>query len=59
MGFSVTGLPVVKRVGTELEAAAPVWFCGGFTGHGMSMAYETTRIAVGVMLDGAENPFGG
>lgn len=59
MGFSVTGLPVVKRVGTELEAAAPVWFCGGFTGHGMSMAYETTRIAVGVMLDGAETPFGG
>ncbi|MFO0832916.1 MAG: FAD-binding oxidoreductase [Phycisphaerales bacterium] len=54
MGFSPTGLPLIVPVN---GAASRVWFCGGFTGHGMSMAYRTSEIACGVMVEGAENPF--
>jgi gamma-glutamylputrescine oxidase len=57
MGFSQTGLPIIQHVGTLENPAAPVWFCGGFTGHGMSMAYETTRLAVDEMLDGKASIF--
>ncbi|MCA9299518.1 MAG: FAD-binding oxidoreductase, partial [Phycisphaerales bacterium] len=32
MGFSPDGLPITR------EVRPGVWFCGGFTGHGMSMA---------------------
>lgn len=54
MGFSPTGLPIISPVSA---ASKRVWFCGGFTGHGMSMAYRTSEVACGVMLDGATNPF--
>lgn len=58
MGFSPDGLPLIGPVegGAEWEPGA-VWFCGAFTGHGMSMAYRTSRAAVEAMLDGGENPF--
>ncbi len=55
MGFSPDGLPVVDAVPSF--ARRRVWFCGGFTGHGMSMGYRTAQIAIGAMLDGAENIF--
>ncbi len=44
MGFSPTGLPMT------VEVRPNVWFCGGFTGHGMSMAVETAHQAVSSML---------
>jgi len=56
MGFGPSGLPIVRRVSGEGERG--VWYCGGFTGHGMSMAYATCRAAVGAMLDGTPTPFG-
>ncbi|MFG0304796.1 MAG: NAD(P)/FAD-dependent oxidoreductase [Phycisphaerales bacterium JB040] len=52
MGFGPRGLPTIRRVG-----GGDVWYCGGFTGHGMSMAYITSRAAVGAMLDGTPTPF--
>jgi len=54
MGFSPDGLPLVGPID---EAEPRIWFCGGFTGHGMSLAFETARAAVASMLEGAENPF--
>lgn len=65
MGFTGDGLPKIGPVapgagGNGAGAPAPggrVWFVGGFTGHGMSMGYETARLAVGAMLDGGANPF--
>lgn len=53
MGFSPDGLPLVGALGEGGRA----WFCGGFTGHGMSMAFRTAKMAVGAMLTGEENPF--
>jgi gamma-glutamylputrescine oxidase len=53
MGFSPDGLPLIGPVpGSDPR----VWFCGGFTGHGMSMAYRAAHAAAAAMLDGAENP---
>lgn len=54
MGFTKDHLPLVGAVDGY---GGRVWFCGGFTGHGMSMAYRTSAIAVDAMLDGGENPF--
>lgn len=51
MGFSPDALPIVGEVRPN------VWFCGGFTGHGMSMAFLTARDAVAAMLDGTEALF--
>lgn len=51
MGFSSTHLPIIARLP---EHRRDVLFCGGFTGHGMSMAYEVSRRAVAVLLDGAD-----
>lgn len=53
MGFSPDGMPVVRATGLGDR----VWFCGGLTGHGMSMGHATARRAVGCLLDGGENPF--
>jgi glycine/D-amino acid oxidase-like deaminating enzyme len=50
MGFSPDGMPLVGPVG----ASDSVWFCGGFTGHGMSLAYRTGAGAVAAMLDGSD-----
>lgn len=71
MGFTQHHLPIVTRCWGENAAVSHasregagdaksdnVWFCGGFTGHGMSMAYEVSRLAVTEMLDGAESGFG-
>ena len=42
MGFSPDEVPLVGPVGGD----PAVWFCGGFTGHGMSMAHRTAAVAV-------------
>lgn len=55
MGFSRDGLPIVAAAPSF--ASGRVWFCGGFTGHGMSMGHKTAELAVAAMLDGAEHPF--
>ncbi len=45
MGFSPDHLPAAGEVGGD----PAVWFCGGFTGHGMSMAYRTATATVRAM----------
>ncbi len=54
MGFSPDGLPIVRPT---RDGLGRVWFCGGLTGHGMSMGHLTARHAVAAMLDGAPSPF--
>ena len=49
MGFSPDGMPLVGPLSDD----SSVWFCGGFTGHGMSLAYRTSAGAVAAMLDGS------
>jgi glycine/D-amino acid oxidase-like deaminating enzyme len=58
MGFSPDGMPVVDQVRIHTLSNAHVWFCGGLTGHGMSMGYQTGRHAVRVMLEGEQSRFG-
>lgn len=53
MGFSPDGLPLIGPI----APASPIWFCGGFTGHGMSMGYKAAHEAVDSMLDRREPPF--
>ncbi|MBY0111586.1 MAG: FAD-binding oxidoreductase [Phycisphaerales bacterium] len=53
MGFSPDGLPLIGPAG----GGSSPWFCGGFTGHGMSMGYEAAHEAVGAMLEGREPMF--
>ncbi|MEO1007177.1 MAG: FAD-binding oxidoreductase [Planctomycetota bacterium] len=48
MGFSPDGMPLVGPVSED----GSVWFCGGFTGHGMSLGYRTAAGAIAGMLDG-------
>lgn len=57
MGFSPDGLPLIGPI-SEVpgEREGRVWFCGGFTGHGMSMGFRAAHAAVAAMLDGGENP---
>jgi gamma-glutamylputrescine oxidase len=55
MGFSPDGLPLVGAVSGDWPRGA-VWFCGGFTGHGMSMAYRASSAAVASMVDGEPVP---
>lgn len=61
MGFSPDGLPLAGPVGELVEHESlendQVWFIGGFTGHGMSLAVATARTAVATILDGAERHF--
>lgn len=55
MGFSPDGLPLI---GPASSGATPsAWFCGGFTGHGMSMGYRAAHEAVEAMLEGREPAF--
>lgn len=57
MGFSPDGLPLIgplEPTGAQVWPAGRVWFCGGFTGHGMSMAYRSARAAVEAMLAGED-----
>jgi glycine/D-amino acid oxidase-like deaminating enzyme len=51
MGFSPDGLPLVGQI------RPGVWFCGGFTGHGMSMAQKTARTAVAAIVEGTASLF--
>lgn len=53
MGFSKDDLPIIGPV----EPSGRAWFCGGFTGHGMSMAFKAAHEAIGAMLDEREPPF--
>jgi gamma-glutamylputrescine oxidase len=55
MGFTTDGLPLIGPIAGEWPANA-VWFCGGCTGHGMSLFYRISQIAVSCMLDGGTNP---
>lgn len=57
MGFSPDGLPLVGSLGRANGWNDRVWFCGGFTGHGMSLAHRTAAMAVEEMLGGATGPF--
>jgi len=47
MGFSPSGLPIIARAD---EMPGEVWFCGGLTGHGMSLGARTAQAAVRAML---------
>lgn len=62
MGFSADGLPLIGRVEIQTRDGgvwrdAPVWFCGGFTGHGMSLGVRSAQVAVAEMVDGTKGPF--
>lgn len=46
MGFTADGLPITE----PLDHTRRLWFCGGFTGHGMSLGAVTARRAVHAML---------
>ncbi|HED52933.1 MAG TPA: FAD-binding oxidoreductase [Phycisphaerales bacterium] len=54
MGFSPDGLPIIARADAQ---PAEVWFCGGLTGHGMSLGAKTAQAAVQTMLGEIESPF--
>jgi hypothetical protein len=59
MGFTRDALPVIGPVDpAEGTGEGRVWFCGGLTGHGMSMGYQTGRHAVRVMVEGEATMFG-
>jgi len=58
MGFSPDGMPIIGQVPIHTLENKNVWFCGGLTGHGMSMGYQTARHAISVMLDGQSTLFG-
>ncbi|MAO22126.1 MAG: hypothetical protein CMJ35_12575 [Phycisphaerae bacterium] len=58
MGFSPDGMPVIDRVPVHTLSNTNIWFCGGLTGHGMSMGYQTGRHAARVMLEGEHTRFG-
>lgn len=53
MGFSPSGLPIIARAE---ECAGEVWFCGGLTGHGMSLGARAAKAAVAAMLGEEEAP---
>jgi glycine/D-amino acid oxidase-like deaminating enzyme len=56
MGFSSDGLPLIGPIPGASGGGDPrLWFCGGFTGHGLSMAYRAAHAVVASMLDGADN----
>jgi gamma-glutamylputrescine oxidase len=65
MGFTPDHLPLVGPITGESPlrpADAPehgsVWFCGGCTGHGMSMFHRTAQIAADCMIGAThDNPF--
>lgn len=58
MGFTPDGMPVIGQVPIHTLTNSNIWFCGGLTGHGMSMGYQTARHAVEVMIDGKPTRFG-
>ncbi|MFN0132887.1 MAG: NAD(P)/FAD-dependent oxidoreductase [Phycisphaerales bacterium] len=56
MGFTPDGLPLIDAVPGPWDKGR-VWLCGGFNGHGMSMAHRAARAAVEGMLDGGRTLF--
>jgi glycine/D-amino acid oxidase-like deaminating enzyme len=60
MGFTPDGLPLIGPIGNAGCSApldSPLWLCGGYTGHGMSMAFKAGSEAARAMLEGREPPF--
>ncbi len=57
MGFSPDGMPMVGAIPEPWNESGKVWFCGGFTGHGMSLGHRTATLAVRAMVEGGANPF--
>jgi len=53
MGFSPDGLPLIGPI----APASPIWFCGGFTGHGMSMGYKAPHEAIDAMFENRQPLF--
>ena len=51
MGFSPDLLPLIGPVSVDGVEAGRGWFCGGFTGHGMSLATRCAFEAVDAMLE--------
>ncbi|MEM7647366.1 MAG: FAD-binding oxidoreductase, partial [Pseudomonadota bacterium] len=47
MGFSVDGEPMIGSLPTDNQ----VFFCGGFTGHGIGMAFHTGQSLVDLIFD--------
>lgn len=58
MGFTSDGMPIISQVPVHTLNNPNIWFCGGLTGHGMSMGYQTAKHAIAVMLDGDTTRFG-
>lgn len=58
MGFTADGMPIIAQVPIHTLDNSNIWFCGGLTGHGMSMGYQTAQHAIAVMLDGDTTRFG-
>ncbi len=58
MGFSPDGMPIIGKVPIHTLNNTNIWYCGGLTGHGMSMGYQTARHAIRVMLDDESTRFG-
>ncbi len=52
MGFSPDDVPLVGSAAGD----PAVWFCGGFTGHGMSMAHRTATACVRAMVNDERLP---
>lgn len=50
MGFSPDGMPILGPVPGPLGESGRVWFCGGFTGHGMSLGFRTAQAAARAVL---------
>lgn len=50
MGFTADGLAIVDPVSVDGIDAGRIWFCGGFTGHGMSLGVVTAIGAIGRLL---------
>lgn len=57
MGFSPDGLPLTGPIPGVDTARQRIWFCGGFTGHGMSMGHLTARRTAAAMLGDGQTDF--
>jgi len=57
MGFTPDHLPVIGPVPGVGGSDGRVWFCGGFTGHGMSLGVRCALAVVNGMIDAVPSPF--
>ena len=53
MGFTPDHLPIADALDDDRR----LWFCGGFSGQGMSMGFKTAALAVESMLKGTPTAF--